>query len=192
MDASGIVLAGGHSSRMGRNKAMLQYNAETIIERTVRELQKEVSDIIIAVNDTLKYHISGAVNIPDVYPDSGPLGGIHAGLLQAKYRHAFVISCDMPLFSAWLAGYLLDRSPGYDVVVPKVNGRWEPLCAVYSKDCLEAIEKHIQRREKKVTRIYPELRVLEIDQQELMKLGKTQDLFYNMNTPEDYRSLLQR
>ena len=140
MEASGIILAGGNSSRMGRDKSLLKYNHQTLIELTVKELQKVVEDIIIASNHTSKYNIPGITEVPDLYPGTGPLAGMHSGLQHIKHRYAFIVSCDMPLFSADLAKYLLELSPGYDVVVPNINGYQEPLCAVYSKKCIDIIE----------------------------------------------------
>jgi molybdopterin-guanine dinucleotide biosynthesis protein A len=192
MKASGVILAGGRSSRMGRDKALMLYNDKTIIERTVQELQKAVDDVIIVVNDKLKYHLPDVSEIPDVYPDLGPLSGMHAGLLQARHQAAFIISCDMPLFSARLAEYLLERSPGYDVVVPRINNYWEPMCAVYSKACIDPIEKRLLSGSRKVMAFYADVRVLEIAQSEIEAIGRLEDLFYNMNTPEDYQSFLRR
>jgi molybdopterin-guanine dinucleotide biosynthesis protein A len=192
MKASGVVLSGGHSSRMGQDKALMLFNGETIIARTARELQKAVDDVIIVINDKLKYNIPGVTEIPDVYPDMGPLSGIHAGLLQARHQVALIISCDMPLFSVRLAEYLLERSPGYDVVVPRIGDQWEPMCAVYSKNCIGPIEKCLRSGAGKISRFYPEVRVRAIEQREIEALGKPEDLFYNMNTPEEYRSFLLR
>lgn len=103
MKVSGIVLAGGRSSRMGQDKTLMSINAETLIERTVRELGNVVDEIIIASNQESKYNIPGTVEIPDVFPGMGPLGGIHAGLIAAKYQFSFVVAADMPcLQPIWL------------------------------------------------------------------------------------------
>jgi molybdopterin-guanine dinucleotide biosynthesis protein A len=98
----------------------------------------------------------------------------------------------MPLFSARLAEYLLERSPGYDVVVPRINNYWEPMCAVYSKACIDPIEKRLLSGARKVMAFYADVRVLEIAQDEIEAIGRLEDLFYNMNTPEDYQSFLRR
>ncbi|NPV30080.1 MAG: molybdenum cofactor guanylyltransferase [Firmicutes bacterium] len=192
MKASGIILAGGCSSRMGRDKSLMVYNRQTLIERTVNELRKVVEDIVIASNHTSKYNISGVVEVPDLYPGMGPLAGMHAGLKQIKHQYAFIISCDMPLFRAELAKYLLDLSPGYDVVVPQLNNYLEPLCAVYSKGCIEPIESCLKAGLRKIILFYSQVRVLPVGREEIEKIGNPEELFYNLNTPEDYRSLLMR
>lgn len=190
MEVSGIILAGGKSLRMGQDKAIMSFNNETLIERTVKELKKITDEIIIASNHTCKYNIPGLPEVADVFSEMGPLGGIHAGLKAVKNAYAFVISCDMPLFSAKLAAYLLEQRQGYDVVVPELYGHWEPLCAVYSRSCLPIIEKYLRNDRKQVSQFYPEVKVLKIKKTELSFIGKTDELFYNLNAPEDYHALV--
>lgn len=189
---SGIVLAGGRSSRMGQDKTLMSINAETLIERTVKELGKAVDEIIIASNQECKYNLPGTLEIPDIFPGMGPLGGIHAGLLAAKYQLSFVVAADMPCFTANLAAYLLSKSNGYDVVAPEINECWEPLCAVYSRACLIPIEKCLVADIRKVIRFYPSVRVLKVREEELASIGTAKDIFRNLNTPEDYNNLLTR
>lgn len=190
MKVSGIVLAGGRSSRMGQDKTLMSVNAETLIERTIRELRKVADEVIIASNQKSKYNIPGTIEIPDIFPGRGPLGGIHAGLLAARYPLSFVVAADMPFFTADMANYLLSKSAGYDVVAPEINHYWEPLCAVYAKDCLQAIEQFLVADVKKVYAFYPCVRVLKVKEEELTKMGKIEHIFCNLNTPEDYQSLL--
>ncbi|HEY3425694.1 MAG TPA: molybdenum cofactor guanylyltransferase [Negativicutes bacterium] len=190
MGVSGIILAGGRSLRMGQDKTLLLFNNETLIERTIKELQNVVDEIIIASNHTAKYNIPSLVEVPDTYPGMGPLGGLHAGLIASKYQHAFVISGDMPLFTGALATYLLERRAGYDVIVPEIRSRWEPLCAVYSRSCIKPIENCLQADVRKVYRFYPQVRVLKISEPELKLVGDVEELFYNLNTPEDFNSLV--
>ncbi|MEL7567780.1 MAG: molybdenum cofactor guanylyltransferase [Dehalobacterium sp.] len=190
MGISGIILAGGQSIRMGQDKTLMTYNDETLVEHTIKEMKKIADEIIIASNDTNKYNLPGLVEIPDIYPGMGPLGGMHAGLLKARNEYSFVVSCDMPLFSSKLASLLLERRAEYDVVVPEMGANLEPLCAVYSKRCIEAIEKCLQADIKQVFQFYPDVRVLKVSKSELSKIGEAEKLFFNLNTPEDYQVLL--
>lgn len=192
MQVSGIVLAGGRSSRMGQDKTLMSVKSETLIERTVKELRKAVDEIIIASNQTGKYNLIDTRETPDIYPGMGPLGGIHAGLSAAAHQYSLVVAADMPLFSADLANYLLERCEGYDVIAPELNGRWEPLCAVYSKVCLPAIERCLSADLKKVHLFYPQVRVLKISEAELARIGIDSSIFCNMNTPQDYRNLINQ
>lgn len=191
MEASGIILAGGRSSRMGGDKTLMSYQQETLIERTVKEMKKVADEIIISSNHTAKYGIPGTVEVADIYPGMGPLGGIHAGLLASSKPHAFVVACDMPLFKAELAFYLLERCMAYDVVVPTTRGRWEPLCAVYSRKCIKPIEEHLQAGIRTAYEFYDQVRVLKVSEAQLDKIGQPEEMFYNLNTPEDYKTLCE-
>lgn len=192
MKVSGIVLAGGRSSRMGQDKTLLLVNTVTLIEKTVQELSKVVDEIIIASNHENKYHIPGTIEIPDSFPDMGPLGGIHAGLIRANYPYSFVVAGDMPFFTADLAEYLLSKCKGYDVIAPEINGAWEPLCAVYSRNCLKPIEKFLAADRRKVFGFYPSVRVLKVKEEELANIGTAENIFCNLNTPEDYYRILEK
>ena len=189
MAVSGIILAGGRSSRMGRDKTLLLIKNETLIERTVRKLRGFVDEIIIASNHTAKYDLPGIVEVPDSYPGMGPLGGMHAGLMVAKHQYSFIVSCDMPFFTEELARYLLERKAGYDVVVPEIRNRLEPLCAVYSRDCIKPIEQCLQAGVSQVYRFYPDVKVCKIVESDLGQIGDLKEIFCNLNTPEDLSCL---
>ncbi|MBU2702361.1 molybdopterin-guanine dinucleotide biosynthesis protein A [Sporomusaceae bacterium BoRhaA] len=185
MKASGIILAGGHSSRMGRDKTLLKANRETLIERTVRVLGEVSDDLVIASNNTNKYDLPGVTEVVDIYPEMGPLGGIHAGLLMAKYENSLVVSGDMPFLTADLLCYLLQSKQNYDVVVPEFDGKLEPLCAVYSKRCIEPIEACLRSDMRKVQYLYERVRVYKVHGEKLVKFGDLNKLFFNLNTPAD-------
>jgi len=191
MEASGIILAGGLSSRMGADKNLMAYSNETLIEHMVKEMRQVVDEIIIASNHTAKYGIPGTTEVQDIYPGMGPLGGIHAGLLATKKPWAFVVATDMPLFRAELANFILERCAEYDVVVPYINGRWEPLCAAYSRECIKPIGECLKADIRQIHRFYSQVKVLKVGEKELRAVGKIDELFYNMNTPEDYRYLCE-
>lgn len=185
MAVSGIILAGGRSSRMGRDKTLLQIENETLIERTVNKLRQFADEIIIASNDTAKFNLPGTVEVLDTYPGGGPLGGMHAGLMAARHQYSFIVSCDMPFFNIELARLLFTRRLGVDVVVPKIGKHLEPLCAVYSRNCLKPIENCLQANIKQVYQIYAEVRTCQITENELRKIGQLDKMFLNLNTPED-------
>lgn len=192
MAVSGIILAGGRSSRMGRDKTLLVVENETLIERTVKELREVTDDIIIASNATAKYGLADVREVPDIYPDMGPLGGMYAGLLAARYDDVFVVAADMPHFTAKLARYLLSRKGGYDAVVPRTGEDWEPLCAVYSRICAGPIEQCLRDGIRKVFRFYPAVKVLAVTGEELDAAGLPADMFFNLNAPQDLALLRRR
>jgi Molybdopterin-guanine dinucleotide biosynthesis protein A len=193
MKISGIILAGGRSSRMGQDKTLLAIEAETLIERTVRELREVTDEIIIASNQKCKYNIPGTIEVTDIFPGKGPMGGIHSGLMSAQNPFAFVVAGDMPFFFAQTARYLIAKiDSGYDVIAPEIDGSWEPLCAVYSKNCLKTIEQFLLDDIRNVFGLYKSVKVLKVEEQELLAIGKSEDLFYNLNTPQDYQAILNR
>jgi molybdopterin-guanine dinucleotide biosynthesis protein A len=185
MAVSGIILAGGRSSRMGRDKTLLVVERETLIERTVNELRGVTDEIIIASNATAKYGLPGVPEVPDIFPDMGPLGGLYAGLMAAKHDDVFAVAADMPYFTAKLAAYLLSRRGGHDAVVPRPGGEWEPLCAVYSRACAGPIEQCLLAGIRKVYRFYPAVKVLAVTGEEIGAAGLPANMFFNLNAPED-------
>ncbi|MCR6546898.1 molybdenum cofactor guanylyltransferase [Dehalobacterium formicoaceticum] len=194
MKVSGVILAGGKSRRMGQDKTLMTFNNETLIGHMIKELKDVTDEIIIASNHSNKYQFPGITEVVDIYPGKGPLAGVHAGLTAAMNEYAFVVSSDMPLFQGKLVTYLAERAPDYDVVVPKPFGYWEPLCALYSKNCLPVMEKYLRASDHAVAafHFYPEVKVLEINEKELSASGNMKHLFYNVNTPEDYQALMRQ
>jgi len=191
MNVCGIVLAGGKSTRMGKDKAMLQSGSETMLMRAVKEMFKFTDQVIIASHSGERYSIPGAIEVKDRYAGQGPLAGIHAGLTATEREYAFVVAVDMPFFRADLARFLLERKEGYDVVVPVVGGYAEPLCAVYSRRCIGPIEELIERGRRKVVYLYDKVRVLKVKEEEWRKIADG-SVFTNINTPQDYLKYCQR
>lgn len=112
--------------------------------------------------------------------------------MAASYQYSFVVASDMPFFTANLVHYLLSRCEGYDVVAPEIDGSWEPLYAVYSRNCLKPIEQYLLADVRKAYRFYPSVRVLNVREDELTSSGYTGEIFFNLNTPEDYKDLARR
>ena len=189
MKTTGVILAGGKSSRMGQDKSMLEFHGETLIGRSVRELRGCVDELIIVGNHPEKYGFSDVREIKDSYRGIGPLAGIHAGLKVAAHRYVFVAACDMPFLEARLVRMLLEKADGYDVVVPRTGGFPEPLFAVYSKDCLPYIERNIEKKCFRVVDIYPHVKVNYIEEEAIRQVADPRQAFANINTQEEYRKL---
>lgn len=144
---TGILLAGGQSSRMGTDKALLNVNGETVIERIVRLMSPSASNIIISVNDDEKYAFLGKEVVHDRYPGQGPLSGLHAGLQAAATPWSIIAACDMPFVTeevfrflaqkAEEAAAVMDDKSGLQAIVP-VSGDafsrcWLPTIAVFCR-----------------------------------------------------------
>ena len=186
---SGVALAGGMSRRLGRNKAVEKIGGESLIERVVGRLSQVSSEMIVVVAEESR---AEALDLPpwvrtaaDIYPGSGSLGGIFTGLSAAKGDYGIVVACDMPFLNTELLGFMLDIAPDYDVVVPRLNGRPEPLHAIYSKSCLEPIEQRLKRNDLKIALFFEEVRVAFVEEDDVDLIDPHHLSFFNVNTQED-------
>lgn len=188
---TGIVLAGGRSTRLQRNKALVEMGGATLVERQIRRLEGICREVILVVNDAEPYRHLGVRVVLDRYRGKGPLAGIHAGLEASGDAYNFVLACDMPFFSPELALYLRALAPGYQVVVPCPGGLYEPLHAIYAIDCLPAIEATlVQEGVPRIVAFYPRVKVYQVADEELAPFGSPQHLFFNLNTPQDLQRAL--
>jgi molybdopterin-guanine dinucleotide biosynthesis protein A len=181
LELSGIVLAGGQSRRLGRNKALLELGGQTLIARVLDRLALLCDELIISANDVELYADLPARVVPDLVPGRGALGGIHAGLAAASNEQAVVVACDMPLLNLSLLRYMVVVSPGYDVVVPHIGGFYEPLHAVYSVRCVEPIARLIAEGPRRITDLYRRVRLRELTEEDV-RLFDAALSFFNVNT----------
>ncbi len=191
---SGVALAGGMSRRLGRNKAVEQVGGESLIERVVGKLSQVSSETIVVVAEESR---AEALDLPpwvrtaaDIYPGSGSLGGIFTGLSAAQGDYGVVVACDMPFLNTDLLRFMVDIASDYDVVVPKLNGRPEPLHAIYSKSCLDPIERRLERKDLKIALLFEEVKVAYIEEEDIDSLDPTHLSFFNVNTQEDLEAAL--
>ncbi|MDX9871135.1 MAG: molybdenum cofactor guanylyltransferase [Clostridia bacterium] len=189
--ASGIILAGGDSSRMGLDKSLLPWKNGTVIGYIVQELRRIAPEIIIVSNHSGKYTFPGSKEISDEFINMGPLGGIHAGLKAASHDYVFVTACDLPFFDKRLALYLLEQLWGFQAAVPQQGALSEPLFAAYDKSCLPVFESCLQQGISKVQEAYSQLRINYVSEEKLKRIADSDTVFFNLNTPRDY-ALLQK
>ena len=191
MSISGVILAGGKNRRMGQAKALLKIGGQTIIERVAGVLAGITGEILIISSDREPYKFLGYPVLRDIYPGSGPLGGIYTGLAEAASRHILVAACDMPFLDQAVAQALLGRRAGCDLVVPRIGGYPEPLFAVYSKSCLEPMAENLKSGRLKITDVFALLRVCYVEEDELIALPRARESFLNVNTPEDLAAAIK-
>ena len=185
MKNSGIILAGGQSSRMKTNKALIELNKKQMIEHIMATLEGIVDEIIIVTNDPADYLDFEAQLVTDLIPKRGPLSGIHAGLKASINQYAFVVACDMPFVSSTLIKFMLAQSTGYDAVVPKIENYYQPLHAVYSKVCIPHIEKTLLEGSFKVTAFYEDINIKFIGEAQIKPLADINKVFFNINDSDD-------
>lgn len=184
-DITGVLLAGGQSSRMGRDKATLAMAGQRLSDRTLAMLRGLFARVLIA-GDRPDLATAEVPCVADRFPGSA-LGGIHGALVAAATPWVFVAPCDLAFPDAELARYLLDRRTGCDVVVPRTPAGLEPVFALYHENCLPPIERLLIRRDYRIYDFYPEVRVNIVDLLEFP--GDWQRALTNLNAPEDLRRL---
>jgi len=123
--------------------------------------------------------------VSDIYPGKGPLGGIYTGLATSSCLGAIVVGCDMPFLSVALLDYMAQFSPAFDVVVPRIREMVEPLCAVYSKDCLAPIQRLLKRNELRISELFNAAKVKYIEEDEINSFDPEHLSFFNINTRTD-------
>jgi molybdenum cofactor guanylyltransferase len=186
VNVSGVIQAGGKSTRMGgRPKALLELGGRPIIERVVAAVRPSVSELLIVTNTPELYAGLGLRMVPDVYPDHGSLGGIFSGLDAASGEGALTVACDMPFLDPGCVRHLVERAGEGDVVIPRVGDQLETLCAVYAKACLPHIERRLRAGRLKIVGFFESVRVVEVAEAELAAYGNPNVLFMNVNTPEE-------
>lgn len=187
IEAAAIVLAGGKSTRMGTNKALIKVKEQRMLEAAVKSLSEEFPQVLISANDN-SYEDFGVPVFSDIFKNSGPLGGIHAGLKYSGYYTNFFTACDMPFIDTRLALYMVEAAKGFDAVVPRIGDYYQPLFAVYTKNCLDAVEERMFAGRKKITSFYDLIKIRFIENDELMKFGDPDTMFFNVNTPGDLQT----
>lgn len=189
LDATAVVLAGGKSRRLGRDKAVEPIGGQPLIQRVLDRLEQVTKDAVVVVNDAsradelpLPDSVSTAV---DLFPDGGSLGGIYTGLSAAETEWAVAVACDMPFLNVALLEHILAQREGADVVVPVLEGRPEPTHAAYSKVCLPHMERRLRANDLKIARFFDEVRVGYVEQLEVERFDPEHLSFFNVNTEQD-------
>jgi molybdopterin-guanine dinucleotide biosynthesis protein A len=184
---SGVILSGGLSSRFnGQNKAFIKVGGQRILDRLYAIFSELFDEIILVTNDPLQFVEWDLTIVTDVFPVRSSLTGIHSGLFYMKNQFAFFSACDTPFLKKDLVEVLLeniDRSQ--DIVMPETSAGMEPLCAVYSKRCLNTAEHHIKQNKFKIQRALGRHRLKKIPETLLRAKDPELRSFFNINTPRD-------
>jgi len=185
LSRAGFVLAGGKSSRMGTNKAFLDFGGQTLLRRALPSL-KSVCDDVRIVGDPAVFTDFGLV-IQDLFPGCGPLGGIHAALKQSSADLNLMLAVDMPFVSTELLRFLLSAAEATNatVTVPRTGKGFQPLCAVYRRDFVETAEANLRAGKYKIDASFSSLQLRIVEESELAAAGFSEKNFLNINTPED-------
>ena len=167
---SAAILAGGRATRFGgRDKSALLIDGRTILDRQLAMLSGVADDVQVVREDLV--------------PGCGPLGGVHTALTRASHDLLLVLACDMPHVTAPFVSYLLSIADGFDLVVPRTERGYHPLCAVYRRTCLPAVARRIAERQLKMTALFSDVRVREVSGEDVDRFGDRDRLLANVNTP---------
>ena len=191
MKATGIILCGGKSSRMGTNKALIKFQGEKLINRAVRILKRLFCEIILVTNTPDIYSDQDVRIVTDIIPGAGALGGIFTGLFYAGCEYAFICACDLPFLDKRFIEFMRSRIERHDVVIPRSHDGLQPLYAFYSTRCLQKIERQILWGDMKITDFFKGLKVFEIPAETIAAFDPHDRIFFNINTPEDMEKFPQ-
>lgn len=190
---NGFVLAGGSSTRMGEDKALLPLAGKPLLLRTAELLSPLVASVTV-IGDPARYASLGLAVVPDDAPGLGPLGGIATALRISSAEWNLIVGCDMPYLTvAWLE-FLMSRALASraDAILPQSDGGPEPLCAMYHARCAPVIAAAIARGVRKVTDGLAGCALEMIPPAEWKAFDSGGSLFKNMNTPADYAEARSR
>ncbi len=185
LDVTGVILAGGKSTRMGRDKATLDFDGMPLYRRTF-ELLKNLFPAVLLAGDRPELALPGLKVVPDRYPGSA-LGGLYTALSNAETPWVFVTACDMPLIDPKVIEALLVLRQGYDVVVPSTSGGLEPLFACYHRNCLEPMRQMLEQGQYRIFDFYQQLSTRYVLERELPEGGRKS--LTNVNNPGDLHHL---
>ena len=183
---AGIVLAGGLSSRMGRDKAMLPWGDSDLLHTVLDRLAPVCSELIVISNVPRVIARQGVRVVADQYPQCGPLAGMHAGLLAAEAEYSFITACDMPFLNTAVIAFIAAVAAGYHAAIPFIDGYYNPLHAVYHRHCLTWIEALLVAGDYRVLDFYPNISLRQVSELELRQLDPELKTLCNINTPADF------
>lgn len=185
-----VILSGGLNSRMaGRNKAFLQVGGEPIVNRLLTSLRPLFEEIMLVTRQPHLYADLNVRVVADIYKDRSSLTGIHAALVNARSPFGFVVPCDTPFLQPAVIRLLLDAvGPRWDAVVPILGDHYEPLCAIYSKQCLPVIEEMLDSGDYKIIHLFNRMRVKFLSADRIKAVDPELLSFFNVNTPAAHRA----
>ncbi|RLD07216.1 MAG: molybdenum cofactor guanylyltransferase [Chloroflexi bacterium] len=183
------IQAGGKSSRMGQDKALMPFRGIPLIQVVMERLAPIADEIIITTNAPDAYRFLGVPLYRDLRPNRGALGGLYTALKSAKGEFVAVVACDLPFASKefFLTASKLIVTRGADIVIPKTEFGYEPLHALYRRDaCIPPIEAALDANQWKVISWFEKVKVYALSKEEMVLFDPEGSSFWNLNTLEDF------
>jgi len=176
------------SIRMGENKAFIQIEGVPIIQRIYDLFRKLFQEVIIVTNEKELFSDFESKIYSDLIPNKGALGGLYTGIYFSSFHYSFCVACDMPFIRESLVEYLIETIKDEDVIVPRTKDGFQPLHAIYSKDCLDPMRRIIEEGKQKIIDLYSLVQVKIVEEKDFLHLDPRRESFINVNTPEELRS----
>ncbi len=187
-DISGVLIAGGKSRRMGRDKRFLTVGGISLFHRTLTLLEQMFPETIVVLAEPVEsLEVRGGRVVYDVIPNAGSLGGLYTGLMAASHVRIFAVACDMPFLNSDVIRFMASFDTTADIVVAKLENGFQPLHALYSRSCIPFLKGMAAERELKIQKLYgtQQLRVTVVDMAEIAIVGAGLKSFQNVNTEGD-------
>jgi molybdopterin-guanine dinucleotide biosynthesis protein A len=189
MTVTGIILSGGKSSRMGKNKSLLTLGDKKVIEHIHDEMKSCTDDIVVVANEPSAYTFLAKEIISDRIPGKGPLAGLEAAFYHKKADAYIVSACDTPLIKREVYKHLVSSLHNYEAAVPVFNDQTHPLSGVYRRSVLQAVRQQLDKDELRVKSFFKNIHVNYVDNFGKISNKVLQQHFFNMNTPSDYEEV---
>lgn len=189
-EITGVILAGGQSSRFGSNKALAMWRNKFLVQHVSDVLASVFNDILLSTNSPDQFVFLKLPTVADRFQNMGPLAGIHAALNHSLKPWIFVVGCDMPAITPdlifCLCGYANNE---FDAVIPWLKSGPEPLCGLYHKTALAKIELQLTNRKAQMQELLGKLTVRKVNETELQKVSGGLQVFSNINRAQDLEGL---
>ncbi|HYX69756.1 MAG TPA: molybdenum cofactor guanylyltransferase [Terriglobales bacterium] len=191
-DLTAFVLAGGQSSRMGADKAFVEFHGKTLLGRALA-LARSVTPEVLIVGERARFAAFAPV-VEDILPGHGPLGGIHAALTASASELNLILAVDTPLLTPALLRFLVEqaRASTAVVTVPRAGGGFQPLCAVYRPAFRQTAEAALQQGRNKIDPLFARVPLRVVEAEELAQFEFLPQMFDNLNTQQDLERAARR
>jgi len=187
---SAYILAGGKSTRFKGDKTLYSFNGKPLIEHVYEKIRPLFDETGIISNDTEKFNYLGIPVYPDIIEGKGPIGGIYTALNVSKAHRVFIFATDMPYLSGEFISYMAQLPDFYDVTVPHLYGNYEPLHAIYSKNCIPPIKDIVDADERKIIKFFQKVALREVIEDEIFFYAEDpSSIFANINYQDDITPL---
>ncbi|MFA5309251.1 MAG: molybdenum cofactor guanylyltransferase [Dehalococcoidales bacterium] len=189
MDISCIILAGGKSVRFGHDKILEKIGSASLLEQVISRTGPLSQEIVIVTAKERSFAELAAHPkvkiVSDIFPGQGSLGGIYTGLVNSNSLYNLVVAADMPFLNEALLRYMINAADGYDYTLPKIGHWYEPLHAIYAKNCIEPIKAMLEQGNKVIVELFKFVKVRFIEDEEVDRFDPKHLSFFNINTAAD-------